>query len=116
MRPDPRRIVADGYDAIAERYLAWSAERPSPTRSAWLRRAVDAIPPDTDVLDLGCGAGVPMTRALAEGRRVTGVDLSARQVELARTNVPDGDVRAGRHDRPRPPAGAAWTRWSRSTR
>ena len=30
-----------------------------------------------------------MTRALADGRRVTGVDISARQIELARANVPD---------------------------
>ena len=30
-----------------------------------------------------------MTRALADGRRVTGVDLSARQLELARANVPE---------------------------
>jgi SAM-dependent methyltransferase len=29
-----------------------------------------------------------MTRALAEGRDVTGVDISATQVELARRNVP----------------------------
>jgi SAM-dependent methyltransferase len=86
--PEARRIVADGYDRIAERYLAWSGERPSPTRRRWLQRALDAIPAGSDVLDLGCGAGVPMTRALADGRRVTGVDLSARQVELARVNVP----------------------------
>jgi SAM-dependent methyltransferase len=86
---DARRIVADGYDRIAERYLAWSGERPSGTRQTWLKRALEAIPMDTDVLDLGCGAGVPMTRALAEGRRVTGVDLSARQVELAWAAVPD---------------------------
>lgn len=85
---DARRIVAEGYDRIAERYLAWSGERPSPTRRRWLDRALEAIPEGSDVLDLGCGAGVPMTRALAEGRRVTGVDLSARQIELARANVP----------------------------
>lgn len=86
---DPRRIVSDGYDAVADRYLAWSPARPSATRTAWLQRAIDEIPPDSDVLDLGCGAGVPMTRALAvDGRRVTGVDISARQVELARANVP----------------------------
>jgi SAM-dependent methyltransferase len=30
-----------------------------------------------------------MTRALAEGRDVTGVDISATQVELARRNVPE---------------------------
>ncbi len=86
---DPRRIVADGYDAIAERYLAWSGERPSPTRLTWLARALERIPAGSDVLDLGCGAGVPMTRALAVGRRVTGVDISARQIELARAAVPD---------------------------
>ena len=88
-RIDAKRIVADGYDRIAERYFAWSDERPSAVRLAWLDRALAAIPPDTDVLDLGCGAGVPMTRALARGRRVTGVDLSARQLGLARANVPE---------------------------
>ena len=86
---DPRRIVADGYDAIAERYFAWSDARPSATRLAWLLRALERIALDTDVLDLGCGAGVPMTRALADGRRVMGVDISARQIELARAAVPE---------------------------
>jgi SAM-dependent methyltransferase len=86
---DPKRVVADGYDRIAERYFAWSDARPSPVRLAWLDRADRRIPAGTDVLDLGCGAGVPMTEALARGRRVTGVDLSARQVELARRNVPE---------------------------
>lgn len=85
---DPRRIVADGYDAIAERYYAWSDARPSATRSAWLARALELIPPGSDVLDLGCGAGVPMTSALAAARRVTGVDISRRQIELARAAVP----------------------------
>jgi SAM-dependent methyltransferase len=85
---DPKRIVADGYDRVAERYFAWSDARPSPTRLAWLERAQQLIPPDADVLDLGCGAGVPMTRGLATaGRRVTGVDLSTRQLAMARANV-----------------------------
>ena len=86
---DPKRIVRHGYDSIAERYYAWSDAHPSPTRLAWLARAAARIPPATDVLDLGCGGGMPMTATLAVGRRVTGVDLSARQIELARENVPD---------------------------
>ena len=86
---DSRKIVADGYDAIAERYYEWSDARPSATRRRWLTRALALIPAGTDVLDLGCGAGVPMTRALAVGRHVTGVDISARQVELARAAVPE---------------------------
>jgi cyclopropane fatty-acyl-phospholipid synthase-like methyltransferase len=41
------------------------------------------------VLDLGCGAGVPLARDLiARGFKVTGVDASARQIERARCNVP----------------------------
>lgn len=85
---DPKRLVAAGYDAIAERYLEWSALRPSAVRLHYLERAIELIPPGADVLELGCGAGIPMTRALAADRRVTGVDISATQIELARKNVP----------------------------
>lgn len=85
---DPKRIVAEGYDAISERYLAWSGLRPSATRLRYLVLALELIPAGSDVLELGCGAGIPMTAALAEGRTVTGVDISATQVEAARRNVP----------------------------
>ena len=40
------------------------------------------------VLDLGCGAGVPIARRLAERYKVTGVDISERQIMLVRRNVP----------------------------
>jgi 2-polyprenyl-3-methyl-5-hydroxy-6-metoxy-1,4-benzoquinol methylase len=44
------------------------------------------------VLDLGCGAGIPVARAIAAaGHHVVGVDASARQVALARANVPSGE-------------------------
>ena len=85
---DPRGIVARGYDAIAERYLEWSPLRPSGPRLAYLDRACELIPAGARVLELGCGAGLPMTRALAEARDVIGVDISATQVALARQNVP----------------------------
>jgi len=85
---DPREVVARGYDEAAERYLEWSPLRPSEARLRYLRLACDRIPPGARVLELGCGAGIPMTLALADGRDVTGVDLSARQVELARANIP----------------------------
>ena len=85
---DPKRIVAEGYDAISERYLAWSDLRPSPTRRRYLALALELIPAGSDVLELGCGAGIPMTAALAAGRHVTGVDISSAQIALARVNVP----------------------------
>ena len=85
---DPKRIVGQGYDTMAERYLAWSDLRPSPTRLRYLALARELIPPGSDVLELGCGAGIPMTAALARDRSVTGVDISTTQLEMARRNVP----------------------------
>jgi ubiquinone/menaquinone biosynthesis C-methylase UbiE len=84
----PKDIVARGYDAVAGRYLEWSALRPSPARLDYLHLACERIPAGASVLELGCGAGVPMTAALADGRDVVGVDISATQVALARRNVP----------------------------
>ncbi len=80
--------MADGYDAMAERYLAWSALSPSDARIRALELADALIPAGTDVLELGCGAGLPMTARLAIGRRLTGVDLSVEQIRRARANVP----------------------------
>jgi len=84
----PREVVARGYDQVAERYLEWSALRPSEARRRYLDLACERIPSGARVLELGCGAGIPMTAALADGRDVTGVDISPRQIELARANVP----------------------------
>ncbi len=88
---DPKRIVADGYDRIADRYLAWSALRPSSARLAALDLADRLIPAGADVLELGCGAGLPMTARLAIGRRLTGIDISAEQIRRARRNVPGSE-------------------------
>ena len=84
----PQDIVEAGYDVMADRYLAWSGLRPSETRRRALELADSVIPRGADVLELGCGAGLPMTATLAAGRNLTGVDISARQIELARRNVP----------------------------
>lgn len=48
-----------------------------------------ALPRNARVLDLGCGPGIPVTRALVRKKfRVTGIDLSEEMVSLARKNVP----------------------------
>jgi len=85
---DPKQVVAAGYDRIAEQYLAWSGLRPSPARLRALALADERIPRGAEVLELGCGAGLPMTAAIARDRRLTGVDISASQIALARRNVP----------------------------
>ncbi len=91
--PDPKQVVAAGYDRIADRYLEWSALRPSAARRRALDLADALIPADADVLELGCGAGLPMSARLAIGRRLTGIDLSREQVRRARRNVPTATFR-----------------------
>jgi cyclopropane fatty-acyl-phospholipid synthase-like methyltransferase len=84
-----RALVEAGYDRMADSYLA---SKPPLTAEveALLERLLDGLSPDAPVLDLGCGAGLPVTRWLAEHHPLTGVDLSAHQLELARNNVPGG--------------------------
>jgi SAM-dependent methyltransferase len=86
---DPKTIVARGYDAIAEQYLAWSATVRVAERERYTQLLLASLPAGATVLELGCGAGIPTTRRLAARFAVTGVDLSARQIELARQNVPN---------------------------
>jgi SAM-dependent methyltransferase len=85
---DPKEIVARGYDAIALRYAEWAAGVDSPALE-WLRDLDARLSDGSDVLELGCGRGVPVTRELARRHRVTGVDISAVQIELARHHVPE---------------------------
>jgi SAM-dependent methyltransferase len=85
---DPKEIVARGYDAIALRYAQWAGQIEKPTLE-WVRDLDARLRPGSDVLDLGCGRGVPVARELARRHRVTGVDISGVQIELARHHVPE---------------------------
>lgn len=47
------------------------------------------------VLELGCGSGVLLRLAAERGATVYGLDASEALVEIARSRVPDADVRVG---------------------
>jgi cyclopropane fatty-acyl-phospholipid synthase-like methyltransferase len=50
----------------------------------------ELLRPRAKVLDLGCGAGIPATKLLAERNfDVLGIDISAVQIERARQLVPE---------------------------
>jgi SAM-dependent methyltransferase len=86
---DPKRVVEQGYDRIAERHLGWIHGIRVDERALYTSVLLNGLPAGAEVLDLGCGAGVPTTRQLARRFRVTGVDISARQIALARQDVPE---------------------------
>ena len=85
---DPKQLVQESYDQIAERYLEWSQQDAHNAREQYVTLLLEELPAGASVLELGCGAGVPATQRLAQRFQVTGVDISARQLELARQNVP----------------------------
>lgn len=88
---DPKQVVADGYDRIAEIYAAAAVkagQRAGGSARDRYLSVLDDLPDGANVLDLGCATGVPVASILAARFSVTGVDISPRQIELARQNVP----------------------------
>ncbi len=85
---DGKEIVRKGYNTIASEYLEIRG-REGGKDVQLLQELVKCLPGGSKVLDVGCGAGVPVTRFLSEYFDVTGVDFSGSQLALARELVPE---------------------------
>jgi SAM-dependent methyltransferase len=86
---DFKETVRAGYNAIASRYLDKRTRDSADIRL--LEDFIRRLPVGANVLDAGCGAGVPIAQILSRRFNVTGVDFSAAQIELARKHVPNAD-------------------------
>jgi ubiquinone/menaquinone biosynthesis C-methylase UbiE len=86
---DYKKTVRGGYDAIANRYLAERTRDSEDVRL--LDDFMERLPANAHVLDAGCGAGIPISQILSERFRITGVDFSEAQIELAKKNVPGAE-------------------------
>lgn len=81
-------IVKQGYAVIAETYHQGRLEREQ-VNVEWLDGMRDNFPSSGNIVDLGCGTGVPLTRYFANrGYQVTGYDISEQMLEIARREVP----------------------------
>jgi cyclopropane fatty-acyl-phospholipid synthase-like methyltransferase len=85
------RIVGDGYDVMADRFADWRNRIVDDPRDWWTEQLTMRVPAGARILELGCGAGVPDAKRLAERFDVTGVDISREQIARARANVPEAD-------------------------
>ncbi|WP_131785655.1 class I SAM-dependent methyltransferase [Protofrankia symbiont of Coriaria ruscifolia] len=84
---DPKDVVRRGYDAVSRRYRGDDAQEGQ--YGPWITRLQQRVRSAATILDLGCGCGVPVARALDKaGHTVTGVDLSEVQLHRARALVP----------------------------
>jgi len=83
---EKKEIVRKGYDKIAREY---QADRGLFKNTKELREFASHLSKNARVLDVGCGAGVPITKFLVEsGFDVTGIDFSEGMLKLARKNIP----------------------------
>ena len=83
---DYKALVQHGYDLCAASYEEARQGEANPELDLLAHRLTNRA----QVLDIGCGAGVPIARTLAQRFRVTGVDISSEQIRRARKNVPEG--------------------------
>ena len=74
-------LVRAGYDHVAETY---AAQRDTSPNLPYLDRFCEALPANAKVLDLGCGAGIVSELLIARGFEVIGIDISTKQIEMAR--------------------------------
>jgi len=86
-------IVRSGYDKIAEEY---QADRGIFDHTRELDELLSLLPTNARILDVGCGAGVPVMEFLVEaGFEVVGMDFSESMLRLARNNVPQAQLIMG---------------------
>jgi SAM-dependent methyltransferase len=84
-------LAAQDVIGVHDRHgQAWARLRGDrPAEGPWLDRFCALLPPGAPVLDIGCGAGVPIARELVRrGFAVTGLDGSATMLGLFRRNLP----------------------------
>jgi cyclopropane fatty-acyl-phospholipid synthase-like methyltransferase len=94
-RARQRDLVRRGYDTISRAYRGDDGAEDSSSAedvsryAGWTAELAGRLPPGARVVDLGCGAGIPATRELADhGLQVLGVDFSAVQIRRAHQLVP----------------------------
>jgi len=89
----PKDIVRKGYNQCARDYLD---NRGLFKNIKYLDDLISKLHDRAKILDLGCGAGIPVDRYLLEKNfEVIGVDISEEQIFLAKKNLPKGDFFVG---------------------
>lgn len=86
-------LIRDGYDKIAQTYLV---NRDRLKSGKYVSQLLKYLPKQSTILDLGCGAGVPVDDILLKaGHSVIGMDISPEQIKLARKHCPRGEYLVG---------------------
>lgn len=83
------QLVKTGYNQVA---AAYNRDRDLLKSGRYINKLLQLLRPGSRILDLGCGAGIPVDQELIKkGHLVTGLDISETQIALAKKNCPDGE-------------------------
>ncbi len=85
---DAASRIVDHYERHA---LEWYADRRAASwiDKPYIERFLRFLPERANILDLGCGGGLPIAAHLvAQGFRVTGIDSSPTLISLCRKRMP----------------------------
>lgn len=84
---------SNGYEDSAETFIRSRSKGADGVGALTVRRWARSLPVHATVLDVGCGAGDPISKALMdEGVNVYGIDASPHMVQAFRQNFPDCPV------------------------
>lgn len=78
-----------GYEKIAREYIKFRGCDPEATGAEEVRKWAGSLKKAADVLDLGCGTGIPITKILVDaGMKVSAIDASKTMVTAFKRNFP----------------------------
>lgn len=81
------KTIEESYDKMGETYHNF---RDNEKFNNELEKFANLLPVSGNVLDAGCGVGIPVSKFLVRrGFKVTGIDISRKMIDLAKQNVPE---------------------------
>lgn len=84
---------SNGYEDNAVTFIRCRSKGINGVGATSVRQWARALPLNATVLDIGCGGGDPISKALAdEGLTVYGIDASPSMVQIFKQNFPDSPV------------------------
>jgi cyclopropane fatty-acyl-phospholipid synthase-like methyltransferase len=84
-------FVRQGFNRIVEEY---DSTRNQTENNIYLDKVDSLLNPNSRILDIGCGAGLPIDRYFVDkGHTLTGIDISEKMIELAKSHVPEADYK-----------------------
>ncbi|MGB6221167.1 class I SAM-dependent DNA methyltransferase [Haloferula sp.] len=87
--PAPYDRIASQWDSIRKDFR--------PGEKAYLELLLNSLEPNSLILDLGCGTGVPNAVLLNEaGHRIHGIDASTELLKIARRHLPEAHFESRR--------------------